>query len=333
MNKPVKFIHIGLPKCASTFFQNIWMADPNYNRLNADGLMQFCRESANLGSFRAPHMEPLSGNLGQNPILSSEGFSWMNLNGTEEDQAKVTKLHSISAQTLASCGLSDKILIIIRNPVDWIRACHEQSIKEGGFDTSKMFLENKRQLILACLDLKHILEAYTAYFDVTVLSLDDLKNDPEQFYQWYEKELQAPAPLEMKDGDSFFQNASIADRLPLLAGMNKYRTQLLQTWHSFRDNLNEQLPKAVESGDKCLNDLTWLHRMVQDFAPDEEMNKLEKLLPTQNPDEYKFKTLDAKLMSVIQEQFLSPLHQVSTVSEERKTEYNEALLSLSSSGS
>ncbi len=154
MNYPLDFIHIGLPKCASTYLQNVWNLSNQYNLLDISSVVQTLRGFA-CGDLSGDF--PVIG--GEIPvdtdrinIASSEGLVYSYTNQPSK-QCFIPLLQSYSAKVLGEANLSKNIIIIVRNPVDWLRSMHEQSIKEGGHESFKEFLENQKLLVLNTLNL------------------------------------------------------------------------------------------------------------------------------------------------------------------------------------
>jgi len=327
MSDILKFIHIGLPKCASTFFQSVWGQDPAYKKFGAEPFVKFAQEASLQDSFQIPKIGPFPEVKSENAIASSEGFTWAYLNDPEKAGA-IKRLHDVGSQVLNEAGLSTKILVLVRDPVKWMRSCHEQSIKEGGFHSFLQFRDEQRRFITDVLDLKHLMDAYGRFFDVTILSIDELREDEEGFYQKYTEKLNVPVPtVELDNGLSgaLSYNSSVGGRVQALASLNEYRNKLKEVWDSCSDDLSKVFAEETRLITHAMETMLWANRRIAEVAGDEEFEALVSLLNTDDNPKSTDVLIDQPLYDFIEENYIQVLETIDTIPAEILGSYRTSL--------
>ncbi|MEE1672892.1 hypothetical protein SNR37_002303 [Agarivorans aestuarii] len=332
MSKRLQFVHIGMPKCASTYLQNVWHLDQQYQLVNLNTLMEQARKLAPVqapGDFQpVPIALPLS-----KPdflIGSSEGFSWAYTNQPKL-QESIWNLHKVSAQLLSQAALTDTILIMVRSPISYMRSLHEQTIKEGGYGSFATFFQEQRKLIEATVDLKSILFAYQEHFEnVVVLNAEELRNSPTDFWKKYQQHLDVSPPLngiEQVEKDSFSANSSLKSKLYPLALLNRHYnvlTKHLDELDSYRQRM-EQEYTTLRSPYPNLS--RWINRRLAEFSSEADLAALlEQLgLSGQGADDFQRISIDSEMQRFISDRFLEPLSQQGTVEEHSLASMHEEL--------
>ncbi|MBR9825041.1 MAG: hypothetical protein GYB36_04455 [Alphaproteobacteria bacterium] len=247
-----KFIHFGLPKCGSTFLQNLWGEDKGYTGADLGQAAQVSRQLAAKGQTgNLPRMSfTVKARGGSTLVATSEGFSWAFL-GRPHLLERIRDLHKIGAAITGATGASDTALFMVRNPADWIRAAHEQTVKEGGFMSGADFLDQRRALVECVLDLKHIREVFGAHFKrVVFLSADEMRHNPETFWPRYENVLGAPKPadsvIDKVTRSDQYANRSLREKTAQLARLNRLLGAVGEGWRE-ADNLPPDLIKERDS--------------------------------------------------------------------------------------
>ena len=191
----IDFIHIGLGKCASTTLQNYWSGSKNYNFYSALNIGQTAAKLCQVEGVQVPSLDLNVRRIpGVANVLSCEGLSWGYLNRLEK-QGFLQEKQAFVARIMAKARCASRILLMIRDPVAWIKSAHAQSINEGGFRDLSTFVDEQRQFIEGVLNLEFLLTYWRSLgFDVTVLPLEMLSAEPERFWQSYESRLGVVRP-------------------------------------------------------------------------------------------------------------------------------------------
>ncbi|HET7657253.1 MAG TPA: hypothetical protein VFK37_03100 [Bacillales bacterium] len=81
--------------------------------------------------------------------------------------------------------MTPNLLLVVREPVSWIRSIYIQSVKEGGHGSiSQEFIENQFLLLKHSLDIDYMTKCYERYFsNVLILPYELLKSDEEAFWR------------------------------------------------------------------------------------------------------------------------------------------------------
>lgn len=332
MGYPFSFIHIGLPKCASTYLQAIWHKDANYKVGYPDQIVQLVTTRVLEGSNDPWPVINVPEEARQKDdtfhIVSSEGFSWGFVNQPHL-QDRMDDLHRVSARILGRAELTDTIFVMVRNPVDMVRALHEQSIKQGGVESFRHFCRDQRRFIMGPLNLALILAEYGRYFPrIVVHSSDQLRRDPEKFWESYTSDLNVPGPSRMTQEmcrKDTFANRSLKERVPALAKLNGYNYRLMEIYNSL-SGYPEDHPKESRNF-KIFYDANWawLSRRVAEYATDEQLQELLDMLNVDLPEEFREIRLDPQLVREIEEIYLKPLAEHELIEPELIGEYRDSL--------
>ncbi len=311
MSKTLAFVHVGLPKCASTYLQRAWLEDPLYDSLNLDELMNQARKQTMAGT-----QIPIGSILlppSQNILMgSSEGFSWSYCNQPQH-QAKLWDLHKNSASIIAEAQLTDTILLLVRNPFAYMRSLHEQSIKEGAYANFAAFFQEQRALIEATLDIQAIIEAYQVHFaKVVILNVDELRQTPDSFWKKYQQQLKVPIPqkgINKSNERRLAANSSLSNRLPLLAALNAHSAQLLATFEKLDDYKTSRQQEFETLRSPYAKTYSKLHRRLAEYSDQQAFAKLGEQLGLNqlNKDEFQKIKVDKAMLDFIATRFIQPL--------------------------
>jgi hypothetical protein len=312
-SNPALFVHFGLGKCASTFIQNVWALDPQYTCLNlaqtADSIHTF------VAAGKAGSIPPFSTNVTAEPgttmVASSEALTWAFV-GTPSLQYLIPQVQQQTIRIIGSSSLSRKALIVVRNPLDWIRACHEQSLKEGLSQNGAAFSKANKVLIESVLDLKRIKSLLEEHFDeVVFLSTDQLRSRPDQFWQTYSAALDAPKPSEEAintiTSNDALKNPSLGRRRTQLGLINRQLNLLEQAWSGL-----EGLPSFAEVERRAFlknykTSTRWAARRVAEFGSDETLNEICGVVTTEIEDDFAIIPISEELRAHLLENFYEPL--------------------------
>ncbi|MEM8645149.1 MAG: hypothetical protein AAGF86_02290 [Pseudomonadota bacterium] len=197
----VDFIHIGLGKCMSTRLQDHWDLDPGYNSLSAreisnaiDHVIKGCfpRTPSFENDFSRIRINPPPVQPGVINVLTAEDLTFSYLQNPELGVAMETKDETAS-RLLAP--MTDKVLILVRNPTDWIRSCYAQHVKEGGCVPLQKFLITYRDVVLGNLNLTRRVALWSRFgAEVVILPIELAQRDDAAFWAAYEKRLGVSRP-------------------------------------------------------------------------------------------------------------------------------------------
>lgn len=274
MTKPAAFIHAGLGKCGSSFLQQVWSRDPAYVTANLGAAGQAARQLAVRGqSGTLPRLEHgLKAISGQTLVASSEALSWSFV-GRPARQHLLPELQRIAASLVGTCQLSDTVLFMVRNPVDWIRAAREQSLKEGGGVSGREFIDLHRGLVEHVLDLKQLQASFGAYFGrVAFLSADEMREAPDPFWAVYASALGVPAParatLDAVLGDEWRANRSLGPRQAWLARLNRQISAIADLWAGMEGLPGPAAHARTQLIAQLRNGGRWASRRLAEHASD-----------------------------------------------------------------
>ena len=222
MKKPKKLIHVGLAKSMSSTLQMLWTESDNYETKNLKGITD------KTDSFFDEYRNDIDGLVAQlegSPlpfgfettdklqVLSGEGLASSWLCHSPELSEHIPKRQKLLANMFGP--LAEKVLIIIRNPIDWIRSAYSQSVKEGGSQSPDKYISDFRVSIEKNLDLRALV-AHWEQFEagVVILPMELFKEDEEAFWISYERMLEMSRPksassLKVVANPSFYETLEI----------------------------------------------------------------------------------------------------------------------------
>jgi len=200
-------IHIGLPKTGSTALQNYWESHKKIN-CHWNSLTEMVNITRNklhsnadydeLPEFRdflpdTPAQEPLV-NIFTSEALST--FSW----GYALSGEDITKARWFFADIMSNKVSESSVLIIVRDPIDWIKSIHKQYIQEGGVLTLQNFFNNEREFLAATLNIQELHEIWSEYYpakNIIVLPYEMLRDNIFDFNLALSSKLQIPPDLNL----------------------------------------------------------------------------------------------------------------------------------------
>ena len=192
MKNRFDFIHIGMPKCMSSHLQEIWRCSENFSsirgRLLADEIDNICKNLE--GQNSKIEIIQLSNNLirsinfpksvqGKKNIFTEESF-------TSPIDDLFFSRQKILAKTLANT--SEKALILIRNPLDWILSFYAQEVKMGlANENFKEWVFQNKNRIYCGLNISKILSIWGKYFKIILIPIEISRDTRSRFGNIYYK--------------------------------------------------------------------------------------------------------------------------------------------------
>lgn len=331
-NPPLDFIHIGLGKCASTYLQHVFSKELSYEYVNILNLAETARELARRNVDKVPLVQfPDVASKRKPRIASSECFTFAFLN-EPQFKGRMKALHEISPKLLGESKLTSKILIMVRDPVNILRSIHEQYIKQGGWLSYREYYLDFNELLVVTLNLKRIMTEYGKYFEIVVLSSDELKSDPESFWEKYEGSLNVSAPskevCDFVANQKVSGNKSLGDRIFTLAMLNKVsalKSVGLETSSEYQKLFAHESPRLTKS---IKDSWIWGNRRLVEFASDNDLRGVRKIFNCSEANSFQDLFIDADYQRHIERNFIAPLSEHSTISSSLLDSYQESLKSV-----
>ena len=309
MNK-LDFIHIGFGKCMSSRLQGYWQLDDGYNSMSAEGISNAIDDVIKNSFPDISAIESQCSNININfppfskqhiNMMSSEGLTFSFIHNPEFGDA-ITIKDELASKMLA--GLTDKIFLLVRNPIDWIRSLHAQQVKEGGLVPMNDFLDSYRSVILNNLNLSRRVSLWSRFgAEVVILPIELAKRDDGLFWNAFEKRLGVKRPSNWQGKfDAVSNNTTAYETIEPHRRIN----ELLQLLEGVleRSDLNQKadLLKFMNATRKVCVRRAFSYTDTETLG--EIFGKL-KMTPEESvPDAL---VLDADYLSSIDAQFLAPL--------------------------
>ena len=133
----IGFLHIGMMKTATTYMQNTWLNDPLYctSVKSTVPLIRALQELVKHGglneNFKVELKIDESYSENQKVIVSNEGFSTAFLN-LPSFQNRIPDFIGEASRVLGNLlSSTNNLLLVVREPLSWIKSVFKQSIAEG----------------------------------------------------------------------------------------------------------------------------------------------------------------------------------------------------------
>ena len=304
------FIHIGLGKCMSTTLQTLWARSNNTHNESGEPIVKavnslIIEHQADLGLLPAIDLDVPSVQV-EVSVLSSESFSFSFLN-QPQFASLIAPKHAYIAQVLS--GMSKHVLIIVRDPVSWVRSAHAQSINQGGFDCASDFVHTCREVILSNLNLRRLFGVWAkAGFELVVLPMELFIQDEASFWEEYERGLSVEAPDNRADIQGIGRNASAHDQLALAAHINRIQHTLSLLVDRGRAPDKGVIMAGLETA------RLWGARRGLPEASDAERAALAVSVGFTESAEFSAFDLDGAFLDVLSRDFLAPLAEMPAMS-------------------
>ncbi|WND02509.1 hypothetical protein QGN29_13225 [Temperatibacter marinus] len=312
---PLKFFHFGMGKCASTYLHGLWALDPNYTLLDANGLRDNCRKLALAdGNIDIPIAQsPGLSESEVSSIATSEGFLFSFLNDLE-NQDKLLRLYEVVPAVIGRSGMTDKALIMVRNPLEWINSVYSQSLKQGGHYTYAEFFDKQKVFLKQSLNLKYMMEQYEAHFPhVVILSSDMLHQAPDEFWSLYEERLECPRissdVIETMKSYDFAANKSLsAEQIVALYKQNLQTASIEARIDEFtEDELN--LPHKLEDVKATIAAYKFYTRRMVELSQGKDLEKLIETISIPEEERLHDRFIDEEMQAYLAEYYIEVLRE------------------------
>ena len=220
-------VHIGMSKCMSTTLQNLWFLDDHYafgsldeqNTRVEDLIIENNGNRREVGRLLGLPNTDISVKEGRPNVFSSEGI----LNAFN-GRPQVARFNSVKQELFAEIfsAQAPRLLIMVRDPLDWLRSIYAQYIREGGADDFSTYVGKNAPFLKETLNLQKIIKIWASHgYRVVVLPLE-LSEDWEGFWGLYERYLKVPRPASYRDKlPDVLQNRTNYDRLSVHKAINR----------------------------------------------------------------------------------------------------------------
>ena len=306
----VQIVHIGLPKCGSTTLQELWLHSENCEYFNINGFVERVNQALlqSNGDTDKVSSEILNINLPapdhvttKDQIFSSEGVTYNAFDGG----ASHLNLLRRQLQAWRLSLISSRLLLIVRNPIHFLKSSHAQQIKQGGYALSHEFFEEKKEKLLHILNLRALISDYEMLgFDVVILPLELLARDPAKFWNEYEIRLggQRPDCFDM-ELDERSRNTTNKRTLSTHATLNRLISHLIAAVERNDTVLGRELEAVLQSLKLTQQ---WGTRFALAHVEDDLLKEIDKCLAL--PKNYvDFEPLSSDYSEAIAKNFLQPL--------------------------
>lgn len=264
----------------STSLQNYWRVSDNYEFLSANQIINASEKIIEahhpnrdgvLQDYAKINFDPPALPEGKTKVISEEAFSFSFLHSPELASYIPAKQEFLA--NLISEHAS-KVLLMVRNPIDWIASTQSQQIKEGGFVGLRDYLNSHRDIILANLDLKALKEFWTkSGAELVILPIELARSDEPRFWQEYEKRLgfDRPSNMDVELG-AIGENKTIYETVDIHRTSNELLSKLegIIDRSEFKDKDNAK--RAIDYTRR------WSVRRALTFAEAEDIKELETIL-------------------------------------------------------
>tara|TARA_B100000700_G_C14997129_1_gene834428 strand:+ start:731 stop:1720 length:990 start_codon:yes stop_codon:yes gene_type:complete len=308
-----KFIHIGLPKCASKTLQTLWFNDAKYTLVN-EGILpvvNLLRSSTWEGNF--PPSESVEVNVdkqsysGDNLVLSSEGFSYAyNADNNFRDGVLKQYFENSSRYLGGVAGPKTGVLLMIRSPRQWLTSLYNQYIREGGRLNAETYLEKRLAWIIEASDLRFLVEAYRKQFrNISVIAIDRTVDGLNESLEMISKTFDVPVPN--MSVENYNSSLSI-ERLCLLAQLNSITHRQMKVLNEFKSK-SQEIDKKLRLGESTDY---WRNRRFCELSSFSDIEKLLVQFNLKNHDgleKYSFEalTLPNKLVRHLKANFIDTI--------------------------
>lgn len=313
-NHIANFVHVGLGKCASTFLQGVWSKSPDTSFLNLLPLAKQLKLGLQRGTkITTDNIKmPSARSLENTVIASSEGLSWGFLNRPRL-QNHVKEIPDYSSRMLSQLRLSDTVLIMVRDPLDWIRSAHEQSLKEAGWASASVFLTEQRKFVRDVLNVAHLHDCFAKRFRrVVILSADELRANPDRFWNRYEEHLDVQRPdgaIIASVNAKRASNTSLGDRVVHLAKLNRTLQTIADAYAGLRS-----VPAHVEKEREVFlpefqKSISWIARRTIEHADGDVIRRVSEMNAGIDEETFFGFQVDDKMTRHLRANFIAPLRE------------------------
>ena len=325
---PIDFIHIGMGKCASTYLQNVFNYEPEYNIIDLRSVVEEVHKNARHGAD--PQQFPnININIDRSTIIEDKKYTI----ASDEDFTFISEpkhyecikhLHGLSAHFLGKAQISPNILLMIRNPIEWLRAAHEQSIKGGKFGSYSDFYKKEKNYLKHSLDIKKIIQVYSIFFKVITMAAENLREESDDFWKLFSELLNVTPPnkelLDQAQKNKNFSNSSLKDRSIKLAALNKFSAIKLGCLQALDDYNTFMAEESKLSILYCEHE-RWSNRRMVEFASDEQLNNLTAQLYGIESKNFSHVYIDKEMKEHLLKHFIEPLEEITSVPDKLKKSY------------
>lgn len=283
------FVHIGMLKTATTYMQNLWFRNERYC-LSWKGNINFKNQLRNAiinnnfnDNFKIIIDTDQEYKKGQKLVISNEGFSTGYLNETKY-QDKIPEFVDNVSRILGKLPVTNEnLLLVVREPISWIRSTYIQAVKQGWSGTAQDFVNDQALILKHSLNLDYIFYCYSRYFNnILILPYEILKEDESHFWSIISEHFKVPLVEERlhKLNVSFDLK-----RVYILSKMNEMSRSLLDVLANSKSYTNSdernQLIKGYSQSGK------WVHRRFVEHASENQLNDIYNLFNIENiPDDF-----------------------------------------------
>lgn len=323
-------IHIGLAKAASTYIETVWHLSPEHQLYDVAPFLAEAREHIKHGRpLPAMTANPVgSADAGAAPVISSEGLSQAYLNETAH-QRMLPRYRKEIARSVAHAGLARHALLVVREPLSWLRSLHEQSLKQGEHRNFRDFLDHQRAYVTDVADLTALAADWCdAGFSLVVLPVEWLREDEDRFWTTLAEHTGLPTPsraiLERVRKNRHWLNRTVGDRRPFLQQANRLLAALRTTYGNLKGLPPEFLRERSMLSSYFDASAHWVARRIAEYGTDTDIERLSALLAEIDADS-DAEAPDAALVRHLRERYVGFLETLDDFPADLLSRYRESL--------
>ncbi len=306
----IGFLHIGMMKTASTYMQSVWFEDDSYC-LSKKGTFKFVNQLRS--AVKKDNLEEVTANiskdpnqeLGQEIVISNEGLSLAYINDINF-QHKIPQFIDYSSQILGnlSAAKTENLLIVVREPISWIKSIFNQFLKQGGSGSAQRFVDTNFRLLTHAFNLEFIVNSYRRYFNnILLIPFEILKDNEDQFWNIISEKFEVPIPkkrLTSKPNKSFG-----LERLFILSKLNEMSSILLNTLIDSKNYKRMYRQEKDELLKQYSHSSQWVPRRFVKFANKKQLDEIYSLFNISKiPEDFLKFDLSANLIETIKSKYI-----------------------------
>tara|TARA_Y100000991_G_scaffold214888_1_gene203727 strand:- start:236 stop:1312 length:1077 start_codon:yes stop_codon:yes gene_type:complete len=308
---PISFVHLGLSKCMSSSLQEFWNTSHNYclyqghdfneaiektivhHKHNAEEVLL----SASFNFQSPPNSDDVT-------VFSSERLS--TLWPTDLEKQEFWDIKQTVLPKLFS-NYTRRVLLVVRDPIDWIFSDYAQLIKEGRNLEFDAYLSEYRDYIEQILNLRFVIDQWQkSGVEVSVIPIELSTSDKEAFWRLYESLLEVQRPSNWDDHRlSSQRDVTNHETLSMHLQLNKLM-ELLE--ESVNQNYRENEADIEDLRSTAALMKQWGSRRALSGADQDQLSKIRHLLSPDIPSlERASLALPPALGETIASNFIEPL--------------------------
>ncbi|NND89982.1 MAG: hypothetical protein HKN42_03900 [Granulosicoccus sp.] len=291
----------------STTLQSLWRGSTNYGLHETTAMVSAINRTftvclpdvdRTIGRLQELHLSIQENSRNQFNVLSCEGMTFSFIHRSDLGDYVLLKQRFL-AELLGHT--SRKVLIMIRDPLDWMVSAHAQHVREGGCVALRDYAQLYRSVMLNNLNLQATADFWKAAgCEIVILPIELYRQNRTAFWSAYETRLGVDAP-----------DSREVDLGPIGANTTNYDTlDLHQTLNAALTAMQEIVANnAVPRQADCLQAIKfvrqWGTRRALTFSDSDQNRRLRQILNQPEQADPAPLTFDRAFVDYLQTYFLA----------------------------